>query len=137
MADAKPRRGKQGCRRARQADVPRLRRVQFRLSEQEYTRLQAAARRAGLSLGAYAAQAAMDAISTSTHPGALIREAMTALDHAAGQVHRIGVNLNQAVARLNAAGQHSADLLPYAAASMRLARKLDQAADAVQRILGQ
>jgi hypothetical protein len=137
MADGSPRRGKQGCRRARQANVPRIRRVQFRLSEQEYGRLQAAARRAGLSLGAYAAQAAMDAISTSTHPVGLIREAMTALDHAAVQVHRIGVNLNQAVAKLNATGQHSADLLPYAAASMRLARKLDEAATAVQQMLRQ
>jgi hypothetical protein len=137
MADANSRRGKQGCRRARQADVPRRRRVQFRLSDQEYGRLQAAARRAGLSLGAYAAQAAMDAISSGAHPGGLVREAMTALDHAAVQVHRIGVNLNQAVAKLNATGQYSADLLPYAAASMRLARKLDQAATAVQRMLRQ
>jgi hypothetical protein len=135
MADGSPRRGKQGCRRARQADVPRLRRVQFRLSDEEFTRLQAAARRAGLSLGAYAAQAVMDAIST--HPGGLVREAMTALDHAAVQVHRIGVNLNQAVAKLNATGQHSGDLLPYAAASMRLARKLDDAATAVQQMLRQ
>jgi hypothetical protein len=81
----------------------------------------------------------MDAISTggSAHPVGLIREAMTALDHAAVQVHRIGVNLNQAVAKLNATGQHSADLLPYAAASMRLARKLDQGATAVQQMLRQ
>ena len=41
---------------------------------------------------------------------------------AAGLVRRIGVNLNQAVAKLNATGQRSGDLLPYAAESIRRAQ---------------
>ena len=44
---------------------------------------------------------------------------------ASGLVRRIGVNLNQAVAKLNATGQRSGDLLPYAAESFRRAERLD------------
>jgi transcriptional regulator with XRE-family HTH domain len=43
----------------------------------------------------------------------------TPLDRAALLVRRIGVNLNQAVAKLNATGQRSGDLLPYAEESIR------------------
>ena len=42
---------------------------------------------------------------------------------------RIGVNLNQAVARLNTTGQRSGDLLPHAAESLRRVHLLDQAID--------
>ena len=54
---------------------------------------------------------------------------------AAALVRRIGVNLNQAVARLNATGQRSGDLLPYAAESMRRAERLDAVADEVRKAL--
>jgi hypothetical protein len=64
-----------------------------------------------------------------------LRQALTELIRAAGLVRRIGVNLNQAVAKLNATGQRSADLLPYAAESMRRAAHLDAAAEAVRRRL--
>jgi hypothetical protein len=47
------------------------------------------------------------------------------LDRAMMQVRRIGVNLNQAVAALNATGQQGGDLLPYAAQSMRRASRLE------------
>jgi hypothetical protein len=63
------------------------------------------------------------------------RQALTELIRAAGLVRRIGVNLNQAVAKLNATGQRSADLLPYAAESMRRVRRLDAAAEDVRRRL--
>jgi hypothetical protein len=43
--------------------------------------------------------------------GAPLRQGLTELIRAAGLVRRIGVNLNQAVAKLNATGQRSADLL--------------------------
>ena len=56
---------------------------------------------------------------------------------AAGLVRRIGVNLNQAVAKLNATGQRSGDLLPYAAESLRRVHLLDQAADELRRQLRQ
>ena len=54
---------------------------------------------------------------------------------ASGLVRRIGVNLNQAVARLNATGQRSGDLLPYARESMRRAEMLTTAAEEVRKAL--
>ncbi|HCU94052.1 MAG TPA: hypothetical protein DHU96_15540 [Actinobacteria bacterium] len=63
------------------------------------------------------------------------RQALAELIRAAGLVRRIGVNLNQAVAKLNTTGQRSADLLPYAAESLRRARRLDAAAEDVRRHL--
>jgi hypothetical protein len=45
------------------------------------------------------------------------------------------VNLNQAVARLNATGQRSGDLLPYAVACLRRADRLDEAAEVIRRRL--
>jgi hypothetical protein len=61
------------------------------------------------------------------------REALGELMRAAVLVRRIGVNLNQAVARLNATGQPSGDLVPYAAVSTRLAARLHEAVEQVRR----
>jgi len=53
---------------------------------------------------------------------------------AAGLVRRIGGEpQSEAVAKLNATGQHSGDLLPYAAESIRRAQLLDQAAEEVRK----
>jgi hypothetical protein len=41
--------------------------------------------------------------------------------------------LNQAVAKLNTTGQRSGDLLPYAAACLRRAERLDAAAEEIRR----
>jgi hypothetical protein len=54
---------------------------------------------------------------------------------AAGLVHRIGVNLNQAVKKLNATGQRSGDLLPYAAESMRRVEYLDEVTEQIRKSL--
>jgi hypothetical protein len=64
-----------------------------------------------------------------------LREALAELIRSAGLVRRIGVNLNQAVAKLNATGQRSDDLLPYAAESIRRARYLDAAAEELRKRL--
>jgi hypothetical protein len=45
------------------------------------------------------------------------------------------VNLNQGVAKLNATGQRSGDLLPYAAEGIRRAARLDAAVEQVRRTL--
>jgi hypothetical protein len=45
------------------------------------------------------------------------------------------VNLDQAVAKLNATGQRSGDLLPYAAESIRRAERLDAAAEQIRKLL--
>src|SRR5229473_873077 len=122
-------------RRARQP-VKRRRTVRFDLSDEEFTELSAAADRAGLARGAFAAQAALLAArSGMAVADSPLREALGEFVRAAGLVRRIGVNLNQAVARLNATGQRSGDLLPYAAESLRRAERLDAAAEDVRRRL--
>jgi hypothetical protein len=110
--------------------------VEFTLTDAEFNELHAAATRAGLARGAYAAQAAlMSARGEAGQLGAPLREALAELIRSAGLVRRIGVNLNQAVARLNATGQRSGDLLPYAAESTRRARRLDAAAEELRKRL--
>ena len=122
-------------RRSRQV-AARVRSVRFGLTEQEYSEVGAAATHAGLAKGAYAAQATLAAARGMINPAdAPLRQALTELIRAAGLVRRIGVNLNQAVAKLNATGQRSADLLPYAVESMRRAARLDDAAETVRRRL--
>ncbi len=124
-------------RRSRQP-VKRPRTVRFDLSEEEFAEVGAAAQQAGLAKGAYAAQVVLAAARSGTSPGeSPLRDALGEFIRAAGLVRRIGVNLNQAVAKLNATGQHSGDLLPYAAESIRRARLLDQAAEEVRRRIRQ
>jgi hypothetical protein len=72
---------------------------------------------------------------SGTGPEAPGREALRELVLAAGLVRRIGVNLNQAVAKLNATGQRSGDLLPYARESLRRVAHLDAAAEEVRKTL--
>lgn len=65
--------------------------------------------------------------------GTPLREVLVELISAAGLVRRIGTNLNQAVARLNATGQRGEDLLPTAQFCVRVIRRLDEAAEHVRR----
>lgn len=127
--------GRPAGRRSRQA-AARPRRVEFTLTEQELTELDDAAARAGLARGAYIAQAALaTARSGPSQADAPLREALAELIRSAGLVRRAGVNLNQAVAKLNATGQASGDLVPYAAESIRRARRLDIAAEELRKRL--
>jgi hypothetical protein len=138
MMDTTEHRQPQRCsgpyrRRARQP-VKRRRTVRFDLSDEEFGELSAAAARAGLARGAFAAQAALlTARSRTVVSESPLRQALGEFVRAAGLVRRIGVNLNQAVAKLNATGQRSGDLLPYAAESIRRAQLLDQAAEEVRK----
>ena len=105
--------GRQGRRRARQP-VPRTRVVEFTLTGEEYAILVEVAGRAGMARRAYAAQAALAAAANGTtisgqDPLELV---LIELMRAAGLVRRIGVNLNQAVAKLNATGQRAGDCSP-------------------------
>ena len=65
--------------------------------------------------------------------GAPLREALVELMSAAELARRVGTNLNQAVARLNAMGQRGEDLLPAVQFCMRVIRRLDEAAEHVRR----
>jgi hypothetical protein len=120
-------------RRSRQA-VPRLRLVKFYLTDDELAELDEAAGQAGLARGAFAAEVTMAAArGRSARISAPLREALIELMSAAGLVRRIGTNLNQAVARLNATGQRGEDLLPAAQFCARVIRRLDEAAEHVRR----
>jgi hypothetical protein len=124
-------------RRSRQP-VKRSRTVRFDLSDEEFREVGAAAERAGMARGAYAAQAVLSAArSGAVLTDSPLRDALGEFMRAAGLVRRIGVNLNQAVAKLNATGQRGGDLLPYAAESLRRAQLLDQAAEEVRRRIRQ
>ena len=131
-----PRRMAARSRRRSRQPVRRARSVRFVLTEEEYGEVGEAAAQAGMAKGAYAAHATLAAARGLMNPAdAPFRQALTELIRAAGLVRRIGVNLNQAVAKLNATGQRSGDLLPYAAESVRRAERLDAAAEAVRRRL--
>ena len=103
--------------------------MRFALTDAEYAEVSAAARQAGLARGAYAAEATL-----ATARGEIAaRDAFHALDRAALLVRRIGVNLNQAVAKLNATGQWSGDLLPYAEESVRHAARLEAVGEELRK----
>lgn len=122
-------------RRARQ-QVPRTRRVEFTLTDEEYAVMEAAARRAGLARSAYAAKATMAAANgMPIGDQELYRQALIELMRAAGLVRRIGVNLHQAAVTLTAAGQPAGDLPAYAAGTIRRADHIDEVADVVRRTL--
>ena len=106
------------------------------MTDEEFGELDAAATRSGLARGAYAARAALaSARGLAGHDGDPLRAALAELIRSAGLVRRAGVNLNQAVAKLNATGQRSADLLPYAAESLRRAHRLDAVAEELRKRL--
>ena len=123
-------------RRSRQL-APRGRTVRFGLSDEEFAELEAAAARAGQARGTFAAEAALAAARGETvlAAGDQLADVLAELIRAAGLVRRIGVNLNQAVARLHATGRPSGDLAPYAAESIRRARHLDAVAEHVRNVL--
>ena len=92
-------------RRSRQA-VPRPKTVQFSLTQDEFDQLSNAAARAGMARGAFAAEVTLAATSgAQARTASPLRETLDELMAAAGLVRRIGTNLNQAVAKLNATGQ--------------------------------
>jgi hypothetical protein len=108
--------------------------VSVRLSAGEKAALEGAAARQGLALGAYIAQEALNAAELRAAPvGMVQREALAELIRVAGLVRRVGVNLNQAVARLNATGEPGLDLGPAAAYCMRVVRQVDETAMIVRR----
>ena len=87
-----------------------------------------------MARGAFAAEVTLAAASgAQARTASPLREALDELMAAAGLVRRIGTNLNQAVAKLNATGQPSEDLLPAAEFCVRVIRRLDEAAEQVRR----
>ena len=86
--------------------------------------------------GAFAAQAVVDVAEDWVRPGPAVRRELQAeLTDLVHLVYRAGVNINQAVARLNATGQPGPDLKPAAESCMRTVRRADEAIGLLRREL--
>ena len=99
----------------------RDRRVLLRLSEDEYDTLAKAAQGSGLTPSGFAAEAALATAGTPAHGP--LRLALVEYMQSRTQLRKVGVNLNQAVAELNATG----------AAPVWLERAVERVAAAVAR----
>ncbi|MBO2462694.1 hypothetical protein [Actinomadura violacea] len=109
--------------------------MRIALSEQEHAVMAAAAASEGLALGAFVAQASLAAAQGRVvSEYAVLREALAAVLLAAGQVQRVGVNLNQAVAALNS-GELVEQLRWYAQAAARAIERLDDLAQELRHRL--
>jgi hypothetical protein len=87
-----------------------------------------------MARGAYAADATLAAArGVPDRTSSPLREVLGELTAATGLVRRIGINLNQAVAKLNATGQRSEDLLPSAQFCATVIARLDETAEQVRR----
>ena len=85
------------------------------LTAAEWETVTAAAARAGMAPGAYAAQALLDVAEHRTvNLSRLRREMVVALMQTAAHVSRIGTNLDQAAAQLKASGTPGPELEPAA-----------------------
>lgn len=123
-------------RRSRQL-APRDRTVRFGLSQAEFAELEAATARAGMARGAFAAEATLAAArgEAATAADDQLRDVLAELIRLAGLYRRIGINVNQAVARLHATGQLPGDLVLYAAEIGRRGERLDAVAEQVRNAL--
>ncbi|WP_131741978.1 hypothetical protein [Actinomadura roseirufa] len=109
--------------------------MRFSLSDEEYALVLVAADRERLATGAFAAQATLAAARGQVRPEQVaLRESLATVMHAAGQVHRIGINLNQAVAALHC-GEVTPRLALYADAAARAVQRLDDLADELRQRL--
>ncbi len=123
-----------GVRRRSRETGARPKAVQFSLTHAEFSEISEAAASAGMARGAFAAEVTLAAArGAQARAASPLREALAELMEAAGLARRIGTNLNQAVARLNATGQRSEDLLPSAEFCVRVIHRMDEAAEQVRR----
>jgi hypothetical protein len=124
-------------RRERSTDAPRRRMVLVRFNDSEQTTVAAAAERAGLTTTGYVASVAVSLASAT--PAALTtspwREVLLELIATRGQVRRFAVNVNQAVAALNATGETPPELAAAVAVTTRAVARLDLIAADLQRRL--
>jgi len=120
--------------RRERAEKARENVVKVRLSDEEMAALGAAAGRAGMALAAWLGQLGMDAADHRAVPVPVLQqETLNELIRASELVRRVGVNVNQAVARLNATGEPGMDLGPALAYCMRVVARVDEAARLIRR----
>jgi len=112
----------------------RGRRVTVRLAVEELAAIELAAGRAGLTPTGFVGAAALAAARGSAGPAASeSREALAELMAARAAVRRFGVNVNQAVAALNATGEAPDWLGQAVEAAARAVGRVDAAAEALMR----
>ncbi|MFP8906180.1 plasmid mobilization protein [Streptomyces atacamensis] len=113
-------------RRERRSDNPRRHRVNLAYNDTELAIIQTAAAVAGLKPAAYAARAALAVAKEEVSPAPVdFKDRLRALADARVAVNRIGNNLNQIAAVLNAEGEETPE---------RLAAVLERVEVAVQRL---
>jgi hypothetical protein len=119
----------------------RLHRLTPRFSDDELASIAAAAAAVGMTSTGFCAEAAV-AAATGVPPasaGSQDRQALASLQrqlfNAVTAVNRIGTNLNQAVARLNATGEAPAWLDRAVVLCLRSVDRLDEVAAGVHRAL--
>jgi len=106
------------------------------LTSAEWDTVSAAAARAGMAPGAYAAQALLDVAEYRTaHLPEMRRQMIVAMMQAAAQVSRIGTTLDRTVTDLKATGAPGPDLESVAYHWARVLRLLDEAGELVRRRL--
>jgi hypothetical protein len=125
--------GRRGGRRRSPGEVTRQVRA-VRLSPEELADIEAAADRAGMAVSAWIGLTAWSAAVHGTEPvGQFDRELLAELIRVAGLVRRAGVNLDQATAKLNAAGTAGPELALAASRVARVAAHVDEAAELVRK----
>jgi len=132
LADTRPAR-----RRERLTEAPRRRAVLVRFNDEEQAAVAGAAARAGMTTTAFVATVALDVargLSPRTVPSPM-RNALAELVLTRGQVRRFAVNVNQAVAALNATGQAPPSLLKAVAVTTRAVYRIDLLAAELHRRL--
>jgi uncharacterized protein (DUF1778 family) len=124
-------------RRTRHQGRPRPCRIAISVTDSEQAELHQAARNEGLTTSAFVAEKALAAARRTipTAATAPLREALADLVRATVQVQKVGTNLNQAVAALNATGQPPGNLIQYAQYATRVIERLDEIATKVRRHL--
>jgi len=108
----------------------RGRRVTVRLGDEELAAIELAAGRAGLTPTGFVGAAARGAAGPAA---AESREALSELMAARAAVRRFGVNVNQAVAALNATGEAPDWLGQAVEATVRAVARVDAAAELLMR----
>jgi hypothetical protein len=123
-------------RRSRRQGISRPCRIAISVSYAERAELEQAACAEALTVSAFVAERALAAARRSVPPPAVpLREALAGLIRATAQVQRVGTNLNQAVAALNATGQPPGNLIQYARYAATVVQRMDQVVLRIRRQL--
>jgi hypothetical protein len=131
-------RAKVPARRRRRDEVRRPHAVQLWLSGSEYALVADGAGERHMAVGAFAAEVLVAGLRDQPLPASMVsRDVLVALNRGSGEAYRIGVNFNQAVARLHSTGQLTPQIAAYGREIIRVLGALEgYAAQAAASING-